>query len=271
MKKKRKLIIKLSIFLIFIFWMIYGNVVVDLNVITIYDNKIPQEFDGYKVAHISDLHNDISKSKQLIKLLKKSNPNVIAITGDIIDSNNTNISGALDFVEEIVKIAPCYYVTGNHEAWIGNYDYLKEQLLKLGIIVLEDMAVEINVSGKKIKLIGVNDPSFSSNVKTKLERLSDDELYSILLSHRPELFDIYVECNINLVLSGHAHGGQVRIPFIGGLGAPDQGLFPKYDSGLYTLDNTKMIVSRGVGNSIIPIRFNNQPEMILIELKTLDD
>ena len=90
--------------------------------------------------------------------------------------------------------------------------------------------------------------------------------YTILLSHRPELFETYVDCDVDLILSGHAHGGQFRLPFIGGLIAPNQGLFPKYDAGLYTDKNTNMIVSRGLGNSIIPLRFNNCPEIVLVEL-----
>ena len=103
-------------------------------------------------------------------------------------------------------------------------------------------------------------------VSTKLKNmLEQDTVYSVLLSHRPELFETYVACGVDLVLSGHAHGGQIRLPIVGGIIAPDQGLFPKYDAGLFTDGNTNMIVSRGLGNSIIPIHFNNCPEVILVE------
>ena len=102
---------------------------------------------------------------------------------------------------------------------------------------------------------------------TKLKNLIDDESgYTILLSHRPELFETYMDGGIDLVFSGHAHGGQFRLPFIGGLVAPNQGMFPKYDAGLYTDGGTSMVVSRGIGNSIIPFRFNNRPEIVLVEL-----
>ena len=105
-------------------------------------------------------------------------------------------------------------------------------------------------------------------MNTKLEELhSEKDGFTILLSHRPELFDTYADQGMDLVLSGHAHGGQFRLPFIGGLVAPNQGLFPKYDAGIYTEDNTNMLVSRGVGNSILPFRINNRPEVILIELQ----
>ena len=104
-------------------------------------------------------------------------------------------------------------------------------------------------------------------IRTKLDRLADPEGgYTILLSHRPELFDVYAASQIDLVFSGHAHGGQFRLPWIGGLVAPNQGLFPQYDAGLYTSGNTQMFVSRGIGNSIIPLRFNNRPEIVLAEL-----
>ena len=93
--------------------------------------------------------------------------------------------------------------------------------------------------------------------------------YTILLSHRPELFDLYVETEMDLVFSGHAHGGQFRLPFVGGLVAPNQGFFPKYDAGQFNEENTTMIVSRGVGNSIIPIRFNNRPEIVLVTLRNM--
>lgn len=96
----------------------------------------------------------------------------------------------------------------------------------------------------------------------------DKTTYSILLSHRPELFEVYAKNNIDLILSGHAHGGQFCLPLIGGLLAPNQGLFPKYDSGIYTQENTNMVVSRGIGNRLFPFRFNNCPEVILIELKS---
>ena len=177
-----------------------------------------------------------------------------------------------------MKIAPCYYVTGNHEARVSEYDDLKNGLTELGIIILEDERIYLDQNGETITLIGINDPSFKSDylfgdsetvVATHLQELmNESDSFTLLLSHRPELFEIYVNNEVDLVLSGHAHGGQFRLPFVGGLVAPNQGLFPKYDAGLYTEENTNMIVSRGIGNSILPFRFNNRPEVILIELQS---
>ena len=103
-------------------------------------------------------------------------------------------------------------------------------------------------------------------ISMEIESAENREEYKILLSHRPEVFDTYVEKKMNLVLCGHAHGGQFRLPLIGGMIAPNQGLFPKYDGGIYEKESTTMVVSRGIGNSIIPVRFNNRPEVVMIVL-----
>ena len=279
-KKKRivVLIILAIILLTLIIWTAWGNTALELNTYTITSEKLPEAFNGYRIAHISDLHNtEMGKdNEKLLSMLREAEPDIIAITGDLIDSRDTNIEIALHFAKEAVKIAPCYYVTGNHEARVSEYNDLKEGLNELGVIVLEDEKVEIKQYGEKIVLLGVDDPSFQTDylhgdsvtvMRGKLQELKNEEYaYRVLLSHRPELFETYVESGVDLVLSGHAHGGQFRLPFVGGLAAPNQGLFPKYETGLYTCNSTNMIVSRGVGNSIIPCRFNNRPEVILIEL-----
>ena len=284
--KKKKRIIVLAVIAAFllglIIWTAWGNTALELNTYTISSKRLPEAFDGYRIAHVSDLHNAEmgEDNERLLTMLKEAEPDIIAITGDIIDSRNTDVEVALQFAEAAMKIAPCYYVTGNHEARVSEYDELKEGLTELGVVVLENNRIELERAGEKIALLGVDDPSFqtdyllgdSESVLTgKLQELMDSEdEYTILLSHRPELFEVYVGNNIDLVLSGHAHGGQFRLPFVGGLVAPNQGLFPKYDAGLYTEQNTNMIVSRGIGNSILPFRFNNRPEVILIELKYND-
>lgn len=282
--KKKKPIIALAVvsalLTALIIWIIWGNTALQLNKYTVSSERLPRAFDGCKIAHISDLHNtEIGKNNEtLLNMLREAKPDIIAITGDLIDSRKTDVAAALHFAGEAVKIAPCYYVTGNHEARASEYDALKTGLIKLGVTVLENEKTELEREGEKITLIGVKDPSFSSDylfhdeeaiMESQLKALVDkDDGFTLLLSHRPELFEIYVTCNADLVLSGHAHGGQFRLPFIGGLAAPNQGLFPKYDAGLFSEGKTKMLVSRGIGNSIFPFRFNNRPEIILIELQT---
>jgi len=283
--KKRKLMIILavvaSLLIALVFWIVWGNTALQLNTYTVSSDRLPEAFNGYRIAHISDLHNAKigENNKNLIAMLQDAEPDIIAITGDLIDSRNTDIEIAIQFAEEAVKIAPCYYVTGNHEARVSEYfDDLKNGLTELGIIILEDERIYLDQNGETITLIGINDPSFKSDylfgdsetvVETHLQELmNESDSFTLLLSHRPELFEIYVNNEVDLVLSGHAHGGQFRLPFVGGLVAPNQGLFPKYDAGLYTEENTNMIVSRGIGNSILPFRFNNRPEVILIELQS---
>ena len=280
--KKKKFIflaIAAAVLVALVIWIAWGNTAMELNTYTISSLKLPESFDGYRIAHVSDLHNaEMGKDNEtLLSMLRDADPDMIAITGDLIDSRNTDIEVALQFVREAVKIAPCYYVTGNHEARVNEYGELKAEMEAAGVTVLEDVRNEISMEGETITLIGVNDPSYQTDylfgdaesvIDSKLEELHTENAgFTILLSHRPELFDTYADHDIDLVLSGHAHGGQFRLPFIGGLVAPNQGLFPEYDAGIYTEGNTNMLVSRGVGNSILPFRINNRPEVILIELQ----
>ena len=281
--KKRKFIILAVVaafHLALIAWIVWGNTALELNTYTISSSKLPQSFDGYRIAHVSDLHNaEMGKDNEtLLTMLRDADPDMIAITGDLIDSGNTDIEVALQFVREAVKIAPCYYVTGNHEARVNEYGELKAEMEAAGVTVLEDSRAEISIEGESIVLIGVNDPSYQTDylfgdaesvIDAKLEELhTENGEFTVLLSHRPELFDTYADHGMDLVLSGHAHGGQFRLPFVGGVVAPNQGLFPEYDAGIYTEGNTNMLVSRGVGNSILPFRINNRLEVILIELQT---
>ncbi len=268
-----------TIFFTLFIWTVWGNTALMTNAVAISSSRIPAAFSGFRIAQVSDLHNaEFGKNNaELLKLLSESRPDIIVITGDLIDANHTDVGIALCFAQESVRIAPTYYVTGNHEAASPQYDTLKAGLEEAGVIVLEDEAVSLERNGETITLLGLGDPDFtvkgdmfgetSAMVSTKLKNLDDGEGgYTILLSHRPELFETYVNCSIDLVFAGHAHGGQFRLPFIGGVIAPNQGLFPKYDAGLYTDGGTNMVVSRGIGNSIIPLRFNNQPEIVLVEL-----
>lgn len=266
--------------LILVVWTIWGNTALTVSTVVISGSRIPLSFSGFRIAQVSDLHNDEfgENNMELLQTLSENTPDIIVITGDLVDSQHTDMDVALDFAKGAVQIAPVYYVTGNHEAWIQQYDELKTGLEMIGVTVLEDEAIQLEQGDEEVTLVGLSDPDFTVNgdmfgevpamVGTKLGELTDiEDSYTILLSHRPELFETYADCEIDLVLSGHAHGGQFRLPFVGGLIAPNQGIFPKYDAGLYTENNTTMIVSRGIGNSVIPFRFNNRPEIVLVELK----
>lgn len=269
----------IAVLLVLIIWTIWGNTALMVSTVTVSSNRIPTAFNGFLIAQVSDLHNAVfgENNAELLQILSECKPNIIVVTGDLVDAEHTDIDVALDFAKEAAQIAGTYYVTGNHEGSLSQYDELKTGLESMGVVVLEDTSMQLEYNGEKVTLIGLSDPSFTlkgnmlgevpAMVDTKLRGLiGDKDDYTILLSHRPELFETYVNCGVDLVLSGHAHGGQFRLPFIGGLVAPNQGLFPKYDAGLYTKGDTNMIVCRGLGNSIIPIRFNNRPEIVLLEL-----
>ena len=243
----------------------------------IVNNNIPVDFNNYKIVQISDFHNNQSNTltNDLIKEIEKQKPNIIVVTGDFIDSNKTNVEVAMNFIKKINAVAPIYYVSGNHEASVKSYTKIKEQLAENKVVILENKKEELKINESSINLIGIDDPrmaheSFISDseiVKVELDNTKyNGDKYNILLSHRPELFDTYVEKKIDLILTGHAHGGQIRIPFIGGIIAPNQGFFPKYTSGVIEKNKTTMVVSRGIGNSIIPLRINNRPELVVITL-----
>lgn len=282
MTKRRKIILAgIAVLLVALFiWTVWSNTALEVNTYTLTSSALPDAFDGYRIAHVSDLHNAElgDGNERLLAMLREAKPDMIAITGDMIDSRNTDVAVALAFAEEAVQIAPCYYVTGNHEARVSEYDDLKVGLEACDVIVLENARVQIEVSGEFITILGVDDPSFHTDYlfgddaavisSTLAEIRTEADGFTVLLSHRPEVFDTYVASGMNLVLSGHAHGGQFRLPFLGGLVAPNQGFFPEYDSGLYTEGGTNMIVSRGLGNSAFPFRFNNRPEVLIIELQT---
>lgn len=278
-KRRCVLIIIVVALLGLIAWTVWGNAALEINSYTIVSNRLPSSFSGFRIAQVSDLHNTQmgDGNEKLLAMLRKAEPDIIVITGDMVDSYDTNISIALRFAEDAMQIAPCYYVTGNHEARITEYEDLKIGLESAGVVVLENERIELERNGETVTLIGVDDPSFQTDylmgdsatvMSSALNGLTGNDAYTILLSHRPELFDTYVASGVDLVFSGHAHGGQFRLPFLGGVVAPNQGLFPKYDSGLFTQGDTNMLVSRGIGNSIIPIRFNNRPEIIVVELLT---
>lgn len=282
MKRQKKRYILLSALVagvVLCCWSVWRSTELMVSEISVSSNRLPASFSGFRIAHVSDLHNAEfgEDNALLLQKLSECQPDIIVITGDLIDSQHTDTEVVLNFAHKSVVIAPTYYVAGNHEASSPKYSMLRDGLEAAGVAVLEDETACLERNGENIALLGLADPDFTikgdlfgevpAMVSTKLKNmLEQDTEYSILLSHRPELFDTYVACGVDLVLSGHAHGGQFRLPIFGGLIAPNQGLFPRYDAGLFTDGNTSMVVSRGLGNSIIPIRFNNRPEIVLIEL-----
>ncbi|PAV29714.1 phosphoesterase [Virgibacillus profundi] len=282
MKKKTKkkwLYFLIGIALLIYFFYFQNNSIVTSEY-NIRSDKLPPNFNGYKIVQLSDLHNKSFGNNQsdLVKKVKKTEPDSIVFTGDLIDSERYDEKPSLILMEKLVQIAPVYYVTGNHEWRSGKFSSLEGKLENIGIQVLRNTAEEITLGTDKIQIIGIDDPAVDEssaekaateeNIKNSIEGIERGDNFHILLSHRPEMFSLYSEYGFDVIFSGHAHGGQFRIPFVGGLIAPDQGLFPKYTSGKHKSANSTMIVNRGLGNSIIPLRIFNRPEIIVVTLKT---
>ncbi len=272
MKKRMIKIISIGVVIlllaVFIWW--------QNNVITIseYEIELKDKGNGQSIltiVQLSDLHSkEFGKdNEKLITMVEELAPDLIAITGDFLDSSRVKTEVALNLSEKLVEIAPVYYITGNHERLINDAVYMEfeTKLKETGVNVLFNRVIPWN---EEVDIIGLDDMSLHSGDNTLpaiMEQVEQDKV-TILLAHEPQEIEWYAECGADVVLSGHAHGGQVRIPFTEiGLVAPDQGLLPKYTSGVHQCDNTQMVISRGLGNSIIPVRVFNQPEVIKVEVR----
>lgn len=269
------LIIVAAVLAALLIWIFWANKALVTSVIEVRSEGLPEEFEGFRIAQVSDLHNTEfgEGNAKLFSLLREAEPDIIVVTGDLIDSRHTDVDAAVRFIEGARGIAPVYYVTGNHESRL-DFDFIAPRLSEAGAVLLRNEAAYIERDAERIMLAGIDDPAFVRTGGDALERagqelaqLPEPEEFTVLLAHRPDLIATYAWYGPALVLSGHAHGGQVRLPLIGALYAPGQGFFPDYTSGLYEVGDTQMIVSRGLGNSLIPLRFNNRPELVLAVLR----
>jgi len=279
--KRLKAMLILILVLSVSYYFYWGNNAIQTTHHDYASSEIPDAFDGFKVVQVSDLHNKNFGGDLLAKITSES-PDIIVVTGDVIDRNRTDLGVAEAFFEEAVAIAPVYFVSGNHEVASGKYQELQRILDDLGVENLDNASQVLSLNDEQINLLGLADPLtlllediieegseeqvLQNNIMDVLNETPDN--FNLLLSHRPEIFEVYEDAELDLVLSGHAHGGQIRLPFIEGLYAPSQGFFPEYTSGRYEESGTTMIVSRGLGNSLFPLRVFNRPELVVIELKT---
>lgn len=250
--------------------------------VEIRDEKIPAAFDGFILCQVSDVHNEArgEGNAALLRALREAAPDLICITGDFLDSRRTDLDFALELAGQLAEIAPAVYVTGNHEARLKDLSALEAGLAARGVQVLRDGWTPLARGGEEIALLGLDDPGFAAGEDWTLSEGLDQtqarlsallaqagDRFSLVLSHRPELLPAYAEAGADLVLSGHAHGGQVRLPGIGGLFAPGQGILPRLTSGVYARGETRLVVSRGLGNSAFPLRVFNPPEIVTVTLR----
>lgn len=247
---------------------------IDREEIGIRISNLPKNLKGLRVLQVSDLHLPQSKSyvKKVIENIASGKPDLIFLTGDIVDSSSTIAkSGFEDFIKEITKIAPVYGVCGNHETRVGMVKEWKNILTSNGGKFIEGKAETFKWNGESLIIMGMSENSVPSNNNFKGFDENTDKV-KLLLSHRPEKYKEYFTFNngegVDVVFTGHAHGGQFIIPFINrGLISPNQGLFPKFINGVYEYEGKSMIVSRGLGNSISLPRFNNRVHMPIIILE----
>lgn len=279
-QRKRKGFLFLFILaLLFGLYLYNENTSIGVTFLEIEASGLPESFNHYRIVQLSDVHDSEfgDNHSELVNKVKMLSPNAVFITGDFIDRNRYDLEQSLEIVKQLQGVAPFYFVTGNHEISTNDVERIEKELIELGVHILTNEAIMLDSGqGEQIAVGGIEDP-LSSNLDEKeyVEQVLDQtfrdvpsDIYKVLLSHRPEQFEVYVDRQIDLVFSGHAHGGQIRIPGIGGIVAPGQGWFPKYTSGVHESDKTSMVVSRGLGNSIVPLRVFNRPEVIVVTLKS---
>jgi len=244
-----------------------------------FDNAL----NGFTIAHLSDIHlpNQMVDVNAIVKHVTEIQPDIIALSGDIIETDATGLEEAelYTFLHALTDIAPTFATFGNHDAVSLHQNMLIRAMAKAGVVHLNDRAITYTYKGQAITLMGLDDKAnrhFLNGDALRTVSLTTEQKLQpkILLAHHPEAFLRYhenIDKSPDLVLSGHAHGGQIRLPFIGGLFAPGQGRFPKYTSGVFYLPGNpakQMVVSRGIGSSSFPIRLHNRPEIIAVHLTT---
>ena len=266
------LLILLAVGWCFLQWQLWG---IQVTVTQVGVHGLPDGFEGLRIVQISDLHGHEygQDSEALLALVAQQVPEFIVVTGDLID-RESHLAMVPALARGLAAIAPTYYVTGNHEWAVGGVPRLKGILTECGVTVLSNQYVTLERNGDSLVLAGVDDPNGYADQKTPEELYGEiqreaGDLCTILLAHRNDRFDQYAAAGYDLVISGHAHGGIVRLPFTDGLLGTDRKLFPTWTAGVYTLGDSTLFVSRGLGNNTVPIhgfRLFNRPDLAVLEL-----
>ena len=234
---------------------------------------LPSAFEGFTILHMSDLHDKEfgSGGEEILKLLSRESFNLVALTGDLVVGGDPLLTPALDLIGGIRKIseAPIYSVPGNHDWRLDRGREFNGRLGEAGARILANGSDAIERGKDRLWIIGVDDPVTHRDRLDQALSGTDSKSPRLLLAHSPHPYPQAVKNGLDLMLVGHTHGGQVRIPLLGAAFVPALGVFPRWDYGLYSSGPTTMIVSGGLGESGIPIRFNMRPEISLITLVSL--
>lgn len=280
MKNKKRILINIFAILIIAFMirLYIDNNVFETSYLEIVDEEIPMNFNNTKILQISDLHNKSygKNNEVLLSKIDEIAPDYIFLTGDMVSSRDTDFSVFYDFASKIGSKYDCYYILGNHELDLKNElrNNIYETLKSYKITVLDNEEIVLTRNNDQINLYGmwynpkyyIREEFTEENMKKIMGETTDG--FNILLTHNPDDFEIYADWGADLTFSGHVHGGMIRLPFIGGIISPNRTFFPKYDSGIYEYRDSKMVVSKGMSNGQTGIRVFNQPELVVLELKS---
>lgn len=277
-QRKHKIIIVLIFFALFIGAELFrSNFFIEVEEVTFASEQVPSGFDGVKIVQLSDYHNEGGGLEdRIVEKVKLESPDYIFLTGDIADKVVTHLDRAKSFLEKISKLGECYLVWGNHdmELKLSDREELESFCAEKGIRVLNNEYVTLERGGSKMLLVGTNNSFDSSPVERMFNKFPQGEKFVVWLHHYPEDFPDVIERSTkagspcDLLFAGHAHGGLIGLPFVGGMFAPGQGMFPEYIDGRYDKDGSVMYVSRGVGNSGYTLRFFDQFHIISCTLKS---
>ncbi|WMJ88104.1 metallophosphoesterase [Anaerocolumna sp. MB42-C2] len=285
-------LITVVILLIFILYIVYENHNLEITFYTIRSKRIPKAFHKVKLVVLADLHNNKygRNNEKLLNQIRKIDPDYILVAGDmIVSSEPDNLSVPYQLLSELAKTYPVYYGLGNHEQRLlpnntihyKNYDSFKNDLQTQGVIFLENERVLVHRNGETVALTGLvihmdyfkklKQPKMNKGYIEKLVGIPEEKCYNILIAHNPVYFNFYTSWGADLILSGHLHGGIIRIPGLGGFISPQYKFMPKYDSGIYVKDGKTMLVSRGLGLHTIKLRIHNRPELMVVTLDNIED
>lgn len=288
--RKFKIVTLVIVLILFVYFYFENTSLFIVKKNDIVSSKIDNSFDGYKILQLSDLHSrEFGENNiNIVNKINKIDPDIIVCTGDMMNSTNDDGHVFINLVKKISKDYPIYYIDGNHEQLVeynnvGVYNDFISSLKDLGVTVVKNSEVKLKKGSSYINLYGLNIDLIYYSTKKALKEANieyteenfsktinkenfEKDKFNILLTHNPIYFDVYEKSGVDLILAGHVHGGIIRIPFKGGLLSPDQEWFPKYYHGLYTINNTNMIVSAGLGNDTVNFRLFNPFEMNLITL-----
>lgn len=233
---------------------------------------LPEELEGLTLVQVSDLHSKRMGEGQevLLNTISQAKPDVILLTGDLVDGRQPELEPALELARGAAALAPTYYVTGNHETSLPRktLEQIENGLEAEGVVLLDNRTEELSLpGGGTMVLTGLCDDNLGDGTLERLSVSWPENAVTVLLAHEPQYIENYAASGVDLAFCGHAHGGQIRLPLVGGLFAPGQGVLPKYTAGIYQLGETQMVVSRGIGGSLFPQRVWNRPEVVAVTLK----